>query len=112
MSAGIESTLDHPLFGPGDADNRACAFVGDGICELGICQCLFFGLPVYGLTVSCEQDTHLVVVAIINQSMFGVDEDPAESTLGEIGAATEDGLCDGGAGEAVGVIMELVLYSW
>jgi hypothetical protein len=34
VSAGIESTLDHPFFGPGDADNRAGSFVADGIVEL------------------------------------------------------------------------------
>lgn len=32
--------------------------------------------------------------------MFSINEDPAESTLRELGAPAEDGLCDGGAGEA------------
>lgn len=40
-------------------------------------------------------------MAVVNQSMFGVNEDPAESTFSELGAAAEDCLCDGGAGEAV-----------
>lgn len=36
MGAGIESTLDHPLFGPGHTDNRTSTLVADGISELDV----------------------------------------------------------------------------
>ena len=36
MGAGIKSTLDHPLFGPGHTDNRASTLVADGISELDV----------------------------------------------------------------------------
>ena len=36
MGAGIKGTLDHPLFGPGNTDNRASTLVTDGISELNI----------------------------------------------------------------------------
>jgi hypothetical protein len=33
--------------------------------------------------------------------MLGINEDPAESAFRVLGAAAEDGLCDGGAGETI-----------
>lgn len=34
VSAGVEGSLDHPFFCPGDPDNRAGAFGTNGIIEL------------------------------------------------------------------------------
>lgn len=42
MRARIKSTLNHPLFGPGDTNNGACTLVADGIIELEIPRQLLF----------------------------------------------------------------------
>jgi hypothetical protein len=65
VSTGIKGTLDHPFFGPGHTDNRASTLVADGISELSI-----------GVNIRSQVQltgTNLVIVAVVNQSMFGVN---------------------------------------
>ena len=45
--------------------------------------------------------TNLIVVAVTNQSMLGIDQDPTKSALCELRAAAEDGPRNAGAGKTI-----------
>lgn len=66
MRTCVESALDHPFFGPGDADDWAGAFVADGVCELGSGVSGVFNGFHGDLVVVDWCSVYLIVVAIVD----------------------------------------------
>jgi hypothetical protein len=94
VSACVEGALDHPLLTPGDADDRACPFGSDGVVELVV-------ELVYRNNMRLETGTYLIVIRVRDQSVLGIDEDPAEPVSGGCGRPVQNSFGNGGAGEPV-----------